>query len=84
MITSPVSCFGLNRREQARVAPVVELSEEQKVELTRLARSKRTSFRLSQRFRIVQLATQGLQNKAIAEQLSVVRVQVSRWCERYV
>jgi len=76
--------FGLHWREQVRVAPVVELSEEQRVELTRLARSRRTSVRLSQRARIVLLAAQGLQNKEIAEQLGVGRVQVARWRERYV
>jgi len=75
---------GLNWSEQMRVAPVVELSEEQKDELTKLARSKRTSVRLSQRARIVLLAAQGLQNKDISEQLGVGRVQVSRWRERYV
>ena len=41
--------------EQLRVAPVVELSEELEAELTKLARSKRTSVRLSQRARIVLL-----------------------------
>ena len=76
--------FGLRWSEQLRVAPVVELSEEQEAELTKLARSKRTSVRLSQRARIVLLAAQGLQNKDIAEQLGVGRVQVSRWRERYV
>ena len=76
--------FGLHWSEQLRVAPVVELNEEQEAELTKLARSKRTSVRLSQRARIVLLAAQGLQNKDIAEQLGVGRVQVSRWRERYV
>lgn len=76
--------FGVHWREQVRVAPVVELSEEQKVELTRLARSRRTNVRLSQRDRIVLLAAQGLQNKDIAEQLGVGSVQVSRWRERCV
>jgi uncharacterized protein YjcR len=32
----------------------------------------------------VLLAAQGLQNKDIAEQLGVGRVQVSRWRERYL
>ena len=50
-----------------RVAPSIELSNEQEVELTRLARSKRTSVRLAQRAQIVLLAAQGLQNKDIAE-----------------
>ena len=67
-----------------RVAPVVVLSQEQKAELTRLVRSQLTSVRLSQRARIVLLAAQGLQNKDIAEQLGVGRVQVARWRERYV
>ena len=80
----PMLYYCLHWREQVRVAPVIELSEEQKVELTRLVRSKRTSVRLSQRARIVLLAAQGLQNKDIAEQLGVGRVQVARWRERYV
>ena len=67
-----------------RVAPVVQLSEEHKLELKRLARSRRTIVRLSQRARIILLAAQGLQNKVIAEQLGVGRVQVSRWRQRYV
>ena len=41
-------------------------------------------MRLSQRARIVLLAAQRLQNKDIAEQLGVGRVQVSRWRERYL
>lgn len=67
-----------------RVAPVVELSQEQEAELTKLVRSKRTSLRLSQRARIILLAAQGQQNKKIAEQLGIGRVQVARWRERYV
>ncbi len=44
----------------------------------------RTSVRLAQRAQIVLLAAQGLQNKAIAEQLGIGRVQVARWRERYL
>jgi len=76
--------FGLHWSEQLRVAPAVVLTDEQERELTRLARSKRTSVRLAQRARIVLLAAQGLLNKDIAEQLGVGRVQVARWRERYV
>jgi transposase len=81
---APMLYFGLRWSEQLRVAPVVELNEEQEAELTKLARSKRTSVRLSQRARIVLLAAQGVQNKDIAQQLGVGRVQVARWRERYV
>jgi hypothetical protein len=42
---SPTLYFGLYWREQLRVAPVIELTDEQASELTRLARSKRTSVR---------------------------------------
>jgi len=76
--------FGLHWREQLRVAPAIELTDEQETELTRLARSKRTSVRLAQRAQIVLLAARGLQNKDIAEQLGVGRVQVARWRERYL
>jgi len=81
---SPMLYFGLHRSEQLRVAPAIELTDEQEGELTRLARSKRTSVRLAQRAQIVLLAAQGLQNKDIAEQLGIGRVQVARWRERYL
>ena len=81
---TPMLYFGLHWSKQLRVAPVVVLSDEQEAELIKLARSKRTSVRLSQRARIVLLAAQGLQNKEIAERLGVGRVQVARWRERYV
>ena len=71
------------RRVQVRVAPEIVLTDEERAELTRLVRSKRTSVRLSQRGRIVLLAADGKQNKAIAEQLDVGRIQVARWRERY-
>jgi transposase len=67
-----------------RVAPAVELSEEQECELKKLMRSGLTSVRLAQRVRIVLLAAQGMQNKDIAEQLGIGRVQVARWRERYI
>ena len=76
--------FGLRWSARLRVAPVFELSEPQEAELTRLARSVRSSGRMSLRARIVLLAAQGLQNKDIAQALGVGRVQVARWRERYV
>jgi transposase len=75
---------GLHWSQRVRVAPSIVLTDEQKNELTRLSRSGRTSVRLAQRARIVLLAAQGLQNKEIAEQLGVGRVQVARWRERWL
>ena len=66
-----------------RVAPRIVLNDGEREELTKLVRSKLTSVRLAQRARIVLLAAQGLQNKEIAAQLNVGRVQVARWRERY-
>ncbi|MEJ8826638.1 IS630 family transposase [Variovorax humicola] len=67
-----------------RVAPEIVLTDEERGELTRLARSKLTSVRLALRARIVLLASQGRQNKEIAAQVGVGRVQASRWRERYL
>jgi len=66
-----------------RVAPGIVLSDEERAELKRLIRSKLTSVRLAQRARIVLLADDGQQNKDIAAQVGVGRVQVARWRERY-
>ena len=66
-----------------RVAAEIVLTDEERSELKKPARSKRTSVRLAQRALIVLLAADGMQNKDIAEKLGVGRVQVSRWRERY-
>ena len=67
-----------------RVAPQIELTNDERAELTQLVRSKLTSVRLSQRAQIVLLAADGLQNMDIAEQLGIGRIQVARWRERYI
>ena len=58
-----------------RVAPQIELTDEERAELMKLVRFKRTSVRLAQRARIVLLAAQGLQNTDIAAQVGIGRVQ---------
>lgn len=67
-----------------RMAPEIVLTDEEHAELTKLVRSGLSSVRLVQRAHIVLLAANGMQNKDIARQLGVGRVQVSRWRERYV
>ncbi len=59
------------------------MTDEERVELTGLVRSRLTSVRLSQRAQIVLLAAEGMQNKDIAARLDVGRVQVARWRKRY-
>ena len=67
-----------------RVAPVIELSEDEEAELMRLANSKVSSVRLVERARIVLLAAQGLQNLQIAQELGIDRITAGRWRERYI
>jgi len=67
-----------------RVAPTTALTEGERVELTKQARSGRTSFRLAQRARIVLLAAEGKQSIAIAAELGIGRLQMARWRQRYV
>src|SRR5258708_27332263 len=64
--------------------PEIVLTEEERDELTKLARSRLSSVRLALRAKIVLLAADGMQNKEIAEQLKIGRIQVSRWRERYI
>ena len=66
-----------------RVAPEIILTSEERAELMRLVRSPLTSVRLEQRAGIVLLASDGFENKDIAQMLSIGRVQVSRWRGRY-
>jgi transposase len=66
-----------------RVAQTIRLSPEEEQTLTRLSRSNTTSVRLARRARIVLLASQGMDNRAIADELKIGRVQVGRWRERY-
>ena len=66
-----------------RVAAEIVLTDKERAELARRVRSKRTSVLLAQRAGRVLLAADGMQNKDIAAQLGVGRVQVARWRERY-
>jgi transposase len=66
-----------------RVAPKIMLTGEEEKTLTRLSRSNTTSVRLARRAQIILLAATGLDNRAIAAELGVGRIQVGRWRERF-
>ena len=83
-LTFPMFYVGVDWSWRVRVAREIVLIDEERDELTKLARSKRSSARLASRARIVLLVAKGMHNKAIAEHLKMGRVQVSRWRERYV
>ncbi len=61
-----------------RVAPEIVLTDEERIELSKLTRSQLSSVRLALRARIVLLAADGMQSKDIALHLGVGRAQVSR------
>jgi transposase len=66
-----------------RKASVIELDDEQRQKLMKLAHSNTTEVRLARRASIVLLAADGLDNYRIGEVLGVGRIQVGRWRERY-
>ena len=67
-----------------RVASMLELGDEQRDRLIKLAQSNTTEVRLARRASIVLLAVDGLSNREIAQIVGVGRIQVGRWRERYV
>lgn len=65
-------------------APTLNLSDEQKIRLQTLARSRLAQVRLAERARIILLAAEGLGDKAIAAQQGCDRRTVSRWRKRFI
>ena len=66
-----------------KAADIVLLNEE-RAQLQQLARSKTVSVRLARRAQIVLGAADGLDNRTIAAQVGVGRIQVGRWRNRYI
>ncbi len=66
-----------------RIAPQIELNDEERITLTRWSRGRSTPARLVQRAKIVLLAAQGQENKQIAQELGVMRRTVGRWRTRF-
>ena len=59
------------------------LRDPSRLQVSKLARSTRTSVRLVERARIVLLAADGVQTQDIAAQLGISRGKVARWRGRY-
>ncbi len=67
-----------------RVAAVtIELSSDVRRELEELTRQRKTQQGLTRRARIVLLASEGLQNKVIAERLETDPNTVGKWRRRF-
>ncbi|MEM5429224.1 LuxR C-terminal-related transcriptional regulator [Cupriavidus oxalaticus] len=66
-----------------RIASRILLSETERTELEALSAATVGNLRLAQRARMILLAAAGWQNKDIAAQIGVGRVQVARWRDRF-
>lgn len=66
-----------------RIAPVIELSNEERTTLQRWARGRRTPARLVLRAKIVLAAAAGDRNDVIAEELGTSRKTVGMWRTRF-
>ncbi len=66
-----------------RIAPKIDLTEQEKQTLTKWSRGRSTPARLVQRAKIVLLAAQEQQNKDIAKTLGVMERTVGRWRSRF-
>ena len=67
-----------------RIADRIELSDEERSKLLKLAHSGTVSVRLARRAGMILLAADGFENKIIGEMIGAGRVQVATWRKRYV
>jgi len=67
-----------------RKAKAINLTVEQKQELERLWKSKRSEIRVAQRAHIILLAAQGRRNDEIGNHLGIDRRTVATWRDRYL
>lgn len=66
-----------------RVAVEIVLSDDEARELGRISKSRSVSVRLAERSRIVLLASQGMTNEEIGDELGITRQKAGRWRDRY-
>jgi transposase len=67
-----------------RVAPLIELSAEQRTTLEAWANGRKTQVRIAARARVVLLAAEGKQNLEIATILSISMQKAARWRLRFL
>ena len=67
-----------------KTAPVIKLSDSDRLTLESWTRSRSIEKRLHERARIVLLSDKGLASKEIATQLDIREATVSKWRNRFV
>src|SRR2546425_5477983 len=76
--------MSLRRQITMRVARKINLSEAQRDELERQARSRTATVRLAARAKMILMAAEGKQDQQIAEELGIARQTVARWRSRFL
>ena len=66
-----------------RVAAAIELTNPERSKLERLRKARSSALRVQERAAIILLAADGMENKDIAQRLSMDRGKVGRWRKRY-
>ncbi|MEL6895736.1 MAG: IS630 family transposase [Planctomycetota bacterium] len=66
-----------------RIAVAIELTEEERTVLQKWSRGRSTPMRLVNRAKMILFASEGMQNKEIAEKLAVSRRAVGEWRKRF-
>jgi transposase len=66
-----------------RVAVAIELKAPERAKLERLRKARSSALRVQERAAIILLAADGMENKDIAQRLSMDRGKVGRWRKRY-
>jgi transposase len=67
-----------------RVAPAIVPPEDQRLQLERYARGRSVAVRVAQRAKMLLLAAEGQQDKAVARQLGAAASTVARWRSRFL
>jgi hypothetical protein len=66
-----------------RVAVRIELTEPERTELEGRARARRGPYRDRRRAQVILLASEGRENREIAEHIKLSRLAVGKWRERF-
>lgn len=73
----------MRQMRQMRADAAIELDEQQRTELDKVVRSRRTPQAVAQRARIVLMTADGVSPSAIGKQLGVTQPTIRKWRARY-
>jgi transposase len=74
----------MDERDGMRTAAAVTLNPEQRQSLERMARARPLPTRVVERAQVVLLAADGLENKEIAQRMSMTPAKAASWRKRFL